>query len=86
MELLILDEPLAGIDIANRRNIISHLRELKKSGMTIVFTSHYIDEMNILADELIALRNGEPTYYGSIDFSSGGQVKNLSEAIKFYTA
>lgn len=84
--LLILDEPLAGIDIANRRRIISYLSELKKSGVTIIFTSHYIDEMNILADELIALRNGTPAYYGSIDFSNNSEVKTLAEAIKFYTA
>jgi ABC-2 type transport system ATP-binding protein len=84
--LLILDEPLVGIDIANRRRIISHLSDLKKSGVTIIFTSHYIDEMNNLADELIALRNGEPTYYGSIDFSGNGRINSLSEAIKFYTA
>ncbi len=84
--LLILDEPLAGVDIANRRRLIKSLCELKAQGVTIIFTSHYIEEMNMLADELIALRGGRATYYGSIDFSGRADVKSLSEAIAFYTA
>jgi len=83
--LLILDEPLVGVDIFNREKIISHLEELKKSGVTIIFTSHYVEEMNPLADTLLVLRNGAPAYYGSADFSDTG-IGNLSEAIRFYTA
>ena len=78
--LLILDEPLAGVDIANRRRIISSLSALKKSGMTILFTSHYIDEMQMLADEMIALREGMVTYSGPLQFD------NLADAIRRYTA
>ncbi len=81
--LLILDEPLAGVDIANRRRIIDTLASLKKSGVTIIFTSHYLEEMQLLADRLIALRSGEVTYYGSMDFSDG---ISLSDAIRHYTA
>lgn len=84
--LLILDEPLAGVDIANRRRIIQSLCALKKSGMTIIFTSHYIEEMHMLADELIALKDGVPTYYGGIDFSGGGDIRSLADAISHYTA
>ncbi len=78
--LLILDEPLAGVDIANRRRIIASLSALKKSGMTILFTSHYIDEMQLLADEMIALREGTVTYSGPLQFD------NLADAIRRYTA
>jgi ABC-2 type transport system ATP-binding protein len=84
--VLILDEPLAGVDIANRRSIIDSLCSLKKQGITIIFTSHYIDEMSTLADELIALRNGACTYYGSIDFTGSEHIRSLSEAVKYYTA
>ncbi len=83
--LLILDEPLAGVDIANRRRIIGSLCELKKHGVTIIFTSHYIEEMSMLADELIALRGGSVTYDGGLDFS-GTEHRSLSEAIRYYTA
>lgn len=78
--LLILDEPLAGVDIANRRRIIASLSALKKSGMAIIFTSHYIDEMQLLADEMIALREGTVTYSGPLEFD------NLADAIRRYTA
>lgn len=78
--LLILDEPLAGVDIANRRRIIAALTALKQSGVAIIFTSHYIDEMQMLADEMIALKEGTMTYCGPMEF------ENLAEAIRHYTA
>jgi len=78
--LLILDEPLAGVDIANRRRIMTSLSALKQSGTAIIFTSHYIDEMRTLADEMIALKEGTVTYCGPMDFDS------LADAIRRYTA
>ena len=83
--LLILDEPLAGVDIANRRRIIDVLIAMKHAGMSIIFTSHYLEEMQLLADELIALRDGAITYYGGMDFSDG-RITSLSDAIRHYTA
>ena len=83
--LLILDEPLAGVDIGGRRRIIDALLAMKRTGMTIIFTSHYLEEMQLLADELIALRDGAVTYYGSMDFSDG-RITSLSDAIRHYTA
>ena len=85
-KVLILDEPLAGVDSANRRRIIAHLAALKQSGVTIVFTSHYIDEMQVLADSMIALRTGKTTYYGSADFSEEKQFSDLSAAVRYYTS
>ncbi len=84
--LLILDEPLAGVDIANRRKIMDSLCDIKERGVTIIFTSHYIEEMHMLADDLIALRDGKLTYYGSIDFSGSNDFKSLADAIRYYTA
>ncbi len=78
--LLILDEPLAGVDIANRRRMMAALSALKQSGVTIIFSSHYIDEMQMLADEMIALKEGTVTYCGTLEF------ENLAEAIRRYTA
>ncbi len=83
--LLILDEPLAGVDIANRRRIIDALIELKHAGMTIIFTSHYLEEMQLLADALVALRDGMVTYYGGLEFSDG-KIRGLADALRYYTA
>lgn len=82
--VLILDEPLAGVDAGNRARIMAVLKQLKESGTAIIFTSHYIDELDILADGMLALKNGVVTYSGGISFpqESGG----LAGAIKRYTA
>lgn len=84
-KVLILDEPLAGVDIANRRKIINSLNLLKKKGTTIIFTSHYIEEMYMLADKMIALRDGKCTYYGTIDWTNTEKFGSLSDAILYYT-
>jgi ABC-2 type transport system ATP-binding protein len=82
--VLILDEPLAGVDAENRVRIMAVLRQLKEAGAAIIFTSHYIDELDILADGMLALKNGVVTYSGGISFpqESGG----LAGAVRRYTA
>ncbi len=82
-KLLILDEPLAGVDAENRMRIMDGLGQLKESGVAIVFTSHYTDELQLLADSLLALKAGRVTYSGAMDFPSGG---GLVAAIRQYTA
>ena len=82
--LLILDEPLAGVDSAYRARIMNGLQQLKAGGAAIVFTSHYTDELQLLADSMLALKSGRMTYSGAMDFppDTGG----LAAAIKRYTA
>jgi len=43
-ELLFLDEPTAGIDVQSKNFILSNLQQLNKKGVTILYTSHYMDE------------------------------------------
>lgn len=83
-QVLILDEPLAGVDAENRGRIIAGIQHLKESGVAIVFTTHYSDELQRLADGLLALKSGKVTYSGAMDFAPGGT--ELAEAIKRYTA
>ncbi len=64
--LLILDEPLSGVDAANCRRIVAGLSEMKKHGTTIVFVSHDLEEINQLADELLVLRDGSVSYHGGL--------------------
>jgi ABC-2 type transport system ATP-binding protein len=58
-ELLILDEPTSGLDPIARRAIHEILRRLKASGKTILVSSHYLDEIEALADRVVILRSGE---------------------------
>ena len=58
-ELLILDEPTSGLDPIARRGIHEILRNLKATGKTILVSSHYLDEIEALADRVVILRSGE---------------------------
>lgn len=58
-ELLILDEPTSGLDPIARRGIHDILRNLKALGKTILVSSHYLDEIEALADRVVILRSGE---------------------------
>ncbi|SNS17178.1 ABC-2 type transport system ATP-binding protein [Anaerovirgula multivorans] len=57
-EILILDEPTAGVDIELRHTMYEFLRKLHKSGMTIILTTHYIEEAEKLCKRVIVINNG----------------------------
>ncbi len=57
-EILILDEPTTGLDPQSRRLIWEHLRKLKSRGLTLILTTHYMEEANELCDELIVIDRG----------------------------
>ena len=57
--ILFLDEPTAGVDVELRREMWRLVRELRDSGVTIILTTHYIDEAEELADRIGVMNNGE---------------------------
>ncbi len=56
--LLILDEPTAGVDVEQRRDLWEYLKELNANGTTIILTSHYLEEIQYLCDEIAIINNG----------------------------
>jgi ABC-2 type transport system ATP-binding protein len=58
-DLYILDEPTSGLDPAARRQIHDILRALRQAGKTILISSHYLDEIEALADRVVILSAGE---------------------------
>jgi len=58
-KILVLDEPTTGLDPQARHFIWSRLRQLKSKGITVVISSHYMDEAYRLCDRLIILSNGQ---------------------------
>jgi ABC-2 type transport system ATP-binding protein len=58
-EILFLDEPTAGVDVELRRDMWALVRRLRESGVTIVLTTHYIDEAEEMADRIGVINNGE---------------------------
>jgi ABC-2 type transport system ATP-binding protein len=65
-QLLILDEPTAGVDIELRRGMYDFLRELVREGKTIILTTHYLEEAEELAKDLAIINNGEIVAQGSV--------------------
>jgi len=58
-KLLILDEPTTGLDPQARQSIWQKLRELKKQGLTLILTTHYMEEAERLCDRVIVMDQGE---------------------------
>jgi len=58
-QLLFLDEPTAGVDVELRKHMWQTVRELRESGVTIILTTHYIDEAEEMADRVGVINNGE---------------------------
>ncbi len=57
--ILFLDEPTAGVDVELRREMWDVVRSLRASGVTIILTTHYIDEAEEMADRVGVISNGE---------------------------
>jgi ABC-2 type transport system ATP-binding protein len=57
-EILFLDEPTAGVDVELRRDMWALVRELRASGVTIILTTHYIDEAEEMADRIGVISKG----------------------------
>ena len=57
--IIILDEPTAGVDVELRNKLWDYIRKLNKSGTTIILTTHYLKEAEILCDELAVINNGK---------------------------
>jgi ABC-2 type transport system ATP-binding protein len=57
--ILFLDEPTAGVDVELRRDMWSMVRALRETGVTIILTTHYIEEAEHMADRIGVINNGE---------------------------
>lgn len=57
--ILFLDEPTAGVDVELRKDMWNVVRELKKAGVTIILTTHYIEEAEEMADRVAVINKGE---------------------------
>jgi ABC-2 type transport system ATP-binding protein len=58
-QILFLDEPTAGVDVELRKGMWEVVRELRASGVTIILTTHYIDEAEEMADRIGVINKGE---------------------------
>lgn len=74
-DLLILDEPTAGVDVEQRHDLWEYLKEMNEKGKTIILTSHYLEEIQYLCKEIAVINNGKIVAQGSKeDFTKNGKT------------
>lgn len=65
-KVIFLDEITVGIDPQSRQFILESVAALKQQGVTVIYTSHYLQEIELLCDKLILLNEGKLIYEGSV--------------------
>ena len=58
-QILVLDEPTAGVDIALRKMLWDNVRQLNLDGMTVILTTHYLEEAQEMCDQIAIMHEGE---------------------------
>jgi ABC-2 type transport system ATP-binding protein len=85
-EIVFLDELTTGLDAKARRDVWKYLEGLKRQGLTIMLTSHYMDEVKILCDRICILKKGKSVFMGTVpDAMDGSPYDNLEEAYLWYS-
>lgn len=65
-KLLILDEPFSGLDPVNASLLIDVIKELKAEGMTIILSTHQMDQVEKLCDDIVLINNGRVVLEGAV--------------------
>lgn len=79
-EIVIMDEPTVGIDPQSRNHILDSIKKLRDSGMTIIYTTHYMEEVEIISDRIIIMDHGSIIAEGTNE-----SLKEEIENEKHYT-
>jgi ABC-2 type transport system ATP-binding protein len=61
-EVIILDEPTAGVDVETRQALWKYLKDLHSEGKTIILTSHYLEEVQALCERVVVIKGGQIVY------------------------
>lgn len=85
-EVVFLDELTTGLDSRARRDVWKHLAELKSKGLTILLTSHYMDEVEELCDRIGILKDGKMIFCGTVQEAiAASPFEKFEEAYLWYT-
>ena len=80
--VLVLDEPTAGVDVTLRQRLWEMIRGLNAQGVTIILTTHYLDEAEMLCDEIAILNHGQIVKQASTkELLAGAGTKQLTLAL-----
>lgn len=64
-KVIIMDEPTVGIDPQSRRHILDNVKELNRQGMTVLYTTHYMEEAAELSNHIVIMDKGKAIAYGT---------------------
>ncbi len=85
-EVVFLDELTTGLDARARRDVWKSLSELKAKGLTILLTSHFMDEVEVLCDEICILKRGKIVFYGTVEEAiKSSPHEKFEDAYLWYT-
>lgn len=66
-KIVFLDELTTGLDTIARKEVWNYLLEMKRKGLTILLTSHYMDEVENMCDKILILKKGITVFYGTVE-------------------
>ncbi len=79
-EVVIFDEPTSGLDVITAEHIIELIRNCKKEGKTVIFSSHIMSRVELLCDDLAIIHEGKLLFSGTMEqFKSEMQAENLTK-------
>ncbi|WP_157308186.1 ABC transporter ATP-binding protein [Chitinophaga tropicalis] len=86
-QLLILDEPTAGVDVQSRSMILQFLREYNNQGVSIVYTSHLLEEAQTICREVVIIDEGKVVVQGETAalIARHPECRNLEDVFLHYT-
>ena len=85
-EVVFLDELTTGLDARARREVWNILSDLKNHGMTIFLTSHFMDEVEKLCDQICILKKGRAVFHGTVSEAiKNSPCNQLEDAYLWYT-
>ena len=85
-EVVFLDELKTGLDARARRDVWQILKDLKEKGLTIVLTSHFMDEVEVLCDIICILKKGKVVFHGTVkEAIEASPYEKLEDAYLWYT-
>lgn len=85
-EVVFLDELTTGLDAKARREVWNILSDLKKQGVTIFLTSHFMDEVEKLCDRICILKKGRAVFHGTVSEAiKNSPCHQLEDAYLWYT-
>ncbi len=79
-QVVVFDEATAGLDVIAARSIIGLVRRCREQGKTVIFSTHRMDEVSLLADDLAVIHKGRLLYDGTFDaFTTGTPSETIED-------